>query len=213
MTPDLRLYLVTDPAYDDLEAIVAAAVAGGVTCVQVRDKSGSSADRAGVVRRLRGALDGGLTVLVNDDLDAAPWGDGLHVGVDDVAPSEAREALGPDAVIGWSINDVAQLADATQLAACDYVAVSPVWATDTKTDTGPPLGLDGVREVAALVAGTLPVVAIGGIDAVNAADVIAAGADGVCVVSAICGADDPRAAAASLRSAVDAALAARGAPA
>lgn len=210
MTLDLRLYLVTDPSYEDLGSIVTAAIDGGVTCVQVRDKDGSEADRARAVRGLRDILRADLTVLVNDDLAVARWGDGLHVGVDDVAPSVAREVLLPGAVIGWSINDVAQLDDTTQLDACDYVAVSPVWATPTKTDTSPPLGLDGVREVSARVAGRVPVVAIGGIDASNAVDVIAAGADGVCVVSAICGADDPRAAAVELRSIVDRALARRG---
>ena len=210
MTLDPRLYLVTDPSHDDLESIVVAAIEGGVTCVQVRDKHGTAADRSRLVRRLRDVLPVDVALVVNDDLEAAPWGDGLHVGVDDVAPSVAREALGPGAVIGWSINDVAQLADTAQLDACDYVAISPVWATATKTDTGAPFGLDGVREVVALVGGRLPVVAIGGIDTSNAAEVIAAGADGICVVSAICGADDPLAAAGELRSIVDAGLALRG---
>jgi thiamine-phosphate pyrophosphorylase len=210
MSLDLRLYLVTDPSHADLESIVLAAVEGGVTCVQVRDKHGTQAGRAEVVRRFRDALPLDVAVLVNDDLEVASWADGLHVGVADVAPGAAREALGPHALIGWSINDLAQLEDVAQLNACDYVAVSPVWATPTKTDTSAPFGLDGVREVAALVAGRLPVVGIGGIDASNAADVIGAGADGVCVVSAICGADDPRSAAADLRSIVDAALAHRG---
>ena len=210
MTLDPRLYLVTDPSHDDLESIVVAAIEGGVTCVQVRDKHGTEADRALLVRRLRDVLPLDVAVVVNDDLEVASWGDGLHVGVDDVPPSVAREALGPEAMIGWSINDLVQLADTAQLDACDYVAVSPVWATPTKTDTGVPFGLAGVREVATLVAGRLPVVAIGGIDASNAADVIAAGADGICVVSAICGSDDPRAAASRLRSIVDSALALRG---
>lgn len=210
MTLDLRLYLVTDPSYDDLDAIVAAAVAGGVTCVQVRDKNGTSAQREAAVARLRTGLPPSVAVLVNDDLAAARAGDGLHVGVSDTDPVTARALLGPDAVIGWSVNDVAQLEDAEQLAACDYVAASPVWSTPTKTDTTAPFGLDGVRELAALLGGRLPLVAIGGIDRDNVADVVAAGADGIAVVSAICAAEDPSSAAAGLLRAVDQGLATRG---
>jgi thiamine-phosphate pyrophosphorylase len=211
VSPDLRVYLVTDPRHDDLAGIVSEAVAGGVTCVQVRDKDASSTVRGQLVRALRDALPAGITVVVNDDLESARWCDGLHVGVEDVSPSAARHALGPDAVVGWSINDLAQLDDDAELAACSYVAVSPVWATPTKPDASTPFGLSGVRAVAERVAGRLPVAAIGGIDATNAADVVMAGADGVAVVSAVCGAADPRAAAGRLRASVDAALMARGA--
>lgn len=203
MTVDFRLYLVTDPGYDGLDAIIAAAVSGGVTCVQVRDKSGTAADRLVAAERLRSALPATVAVLANDDIAAASVCDGVHVGVSDTDPVAARVALGDSAVIGWSINDVAQLDDERQLAACDYVAASPVWATPTKTDTTAPFGLDGVRQIASRLAGRLPLVAIGGIDVNNARDVIAAGADGVAVVSAICGADDPSAAAAALLAAVD----------
>ncbi|MFI5427995.1 thiamine phosphate synthase [Aeromicrobium sp. UC242_57] len=210
MSIDLRLYLVTDPSCDDLGSVVTAAVAGGATCVQVRDKSGTSADRLAAVAALRAALPASVAVLANDDVAAARAGDGLHVGVGDTDPVTARAALGEDAVIGWSVNDLRQLDDAVQLAACDYVAASPVWATPTKTDTTAPFGLDGVRELAKRLGGRLPLIAIGGIDAANARDVIAAGANGVAVVSAICAADDPAGAAASLRLAVDDALQARG---
>jgi thiamine-phosphate pyrophosphorylase len=208
---DLRLYLVTDPSFADLEAVVAAAVEGGVTFVQVRDKHASSAARIALVRSLRDVLPPAVTVVVNDDLEAARWCDGLHVGVDDVPPSAARAVLGPDAVIGWSINDLAQVGDDTQVKACTYVAVSPVWATATKPDASVPLGLAGVRAVTARVSGRMPVIGIGGIDAARAAEVVAAGADGVAVVSALCGAPDPRAAAERLRAVVDDALAVRGA--
>lgn len=211
MTLDVRLYLVTDPAYADLEAVVTAAVAGGVTCVQVRDKGASSSTRADLVRRLRAALPPEVLVLANDDVVAAREGDGLHVGLDDLSPVDARAALGPEAVIGWSISDRVQLDAHEQLAACDYVAASPVWSTPTKPDAGVPLGLDGVRAVADRVGGTMPVVAIGGIGPDDAEAVIAAGADGIAVVSAVCGADDPLAASAVLRRAVDSALAGRGA--
>ena len=209
MSIDLRLYLVTDPAYGDPEQIVRAAVAGGVTCVQVRDKTASSADIATVARRLRTALPAEVAVIVNDDVDAARECDGLHVGVDDLLPARARELLGPDAVIGWSINDVAQLDDEPQLAACDYVAASPVWTTPTKADADRPWGLSGVSTLAGRLAGRLPLVAIGGLGVHNAADAVGAGADGIAVVSAICSAADPRAAAHDLRTVVDSSLTAR----
>lgn len=203
---DLRLYLVTDPAYADLDRVVGAAVAGGVTCVQVRDKQAGSDQLAALALRLRADLPAGVAVLANDDVEAARLCDGLHVGVDDLPPAEARELLGPGAVIGWSINDLAQLDDEQQLAACDYVAASPVWTTPTKADADRPWGLSGVRALADALAGRLPLVAIGGIDAGSAGDVVAAGADGVALVSAICGADDPEAAARDLRLVIDHAL-------
>lgn len=200
---DLRLYLVTDPAFDDLEGIVRSAVEGGVTCVQVRDKAATSAARTDLVVSLRAALPPDVVVLANDDIVAARSGDGLHVGVDDISPLEARAELGDEAVIGWSINTLEQLDDAPQLLACDYVAVSPVWDTPTKPDASAAWGLSGLREVRRRCAGRVPVVAIGGIHADNAADVVRAGADGIAVVTAIGGARDPRAAARELRGIVD----------
>ncbi|KAA1420408.1 thiamine phosphate synthase [Mumia zhuanghuii] len=209
--PDLRLYLVTGdvPAGADLADVVSAAVEGGVTTLQLRDKSGTRDDVIRVGTRLVERLAGtGVTFIVNDDVDAARAipGAGLHVGPDDLHPADARSSLGDAAVIGWSIHDVAQLDDAAALEACDYLAVSPVWPTPTKPDTTTPWGLDGVRRLRDAVPARLPLVAIGGITAANAASVVGAGADGVCVVSAICSAADPQAAAHTLRAQVDAAL-------
>ncbi|KAA1372476.1 thiamine phosphate synthase [Aeromicrobium fastidiosum] len=207
MTIDLRLYLVTDPGTERLDDVVAAAVSGGATCVQVRDKHATTRALTDRARALRATLPAHVAVIVDDDVEAARAVDGVHVGTGDVPPSVARATLGPDAVIGWSINHLDQLGDDTQLAACDYVAVSPVWATVTKPDATEPFGLAGVRAVADLLARRLPLVAIGGIDLDRTADVVRAGADGVAVVSAICGAADPRSAAEHLRRVVDAALA------
>jgi thiamine-phosphate pyrophosphorylase len=203
---DLRLYLVTDPCTESLHDVVVEAVSGGATCVQVRDKHATTQALATQARALRAALPAHVAVIVNDDVEAARSVDGVHVGVDDVTPSRARATLGPDAVVGWSINDLDQLDDTTEMAACDYVAVSPVWATGTKPDATEPLGLPGVRAAADRLAGRLPLVAIGGIDHVRAAAVVRAGAGGVAVVSAICAAPDPRGAAERLRRSVDAAL-------
>lgn len=199
---DLGVYLVTTPL-PHLEAVVEQALQGGVGVVQLRDKRASTAQlRAQVARLLPLCEAHGATLLVDDDLAAARLAHGVHVGPDDVHPVDARTTLGPGAVVGWSLTDLAQLDDEAALSACDYLAVSPVWPTPTKPEADAPWGVDGVREVVARVAGRLPVVAIGGIDAENAPAVACAGADGVCVVSAICASHDPHAAAAALRAAV-----------
>ncbi len=207
--PDLRLYLVTDPSFGaDLRRVVVPAVEGGVTCVQVRDKQATPAQVEAQVRLLREALVGsGVPVLANDHV--LPDADGVHGGRADAHPTVLRAATGPDAVVGWSVGTLEQLDDAAALAACTYVAVSPVHDTPTKDDTGPPLGLAGVASVAARVGGRLPVVGIGGLDETTSGPAVRAGLDGVAVVRAVGGHPDPRAAAARLRRVVDAALAAR----
>jgi thiamine-phosphate pyrophosphorylase len=211
---DVRLYLVTDPSFPDPAAIVLAGVAGGVTCVQVRDKDDPDRLRATGLA-VRRAVPAEVPVVANDDLEVARLVDGIHVGVGDLHPALARQALGDGALVGWSVNDVAQLDDEVALAACDYVAVSPVWPTPTKTDTSPPFGLDGVRAVACRLRALgwdRGLVGIGGISAANAASVVEAGASGVAVVSAVGAAPDPTAAALGLRREVDRALALRTAP-
>jgi thiamine-phosphate pyrophosphorylase len=211
---DVRLYLVTDPSFPDPAGIVVAGVAGGVTCVQVRDKD--DPDRlCATSLAVRRAVPSHVPVLANDDLEVARLVDGVHVGVGDVHPALARQALGDQAVVGWSVNDLAQLDDRGALEACDYLAVSPVWPTPTKTDTSPPFGLDGVRAVAARLRALgweRGLVGIGGISETNAASVIEAGASGVAVVSAVGAAPDPTAAARDLRREVDRALAGRATP-
>jgi thiamine-phosphate pyrophosphorylase len=207
---DLGVYLVTaEPAGGATIDIVLAAVAGGVRTVQLRDKSGDTGRLVELLTDLHDQLRGsGTTLIANDDVEAAIAvpGVGVHVGPDDLHPTDARRLLGDQVCIGWSIHDLDQLADADALDACDYVAASPVWPTPTKTDTTAPWGLDGVRRLRSLVPAGTPLVGIGGIDAGNAAEVIRAGADGVAVVSAICSAPDPKGAAAELRAAVDTAL-------
>lgn len=206
---DVRLYLVTDPSFDGLERVVVEGVEGGVTCVQVRDKTATPEQVEQLVARLRSLLAGsGVPVLSND---VAVAGDGVHVGVSDTPPHELRETVGAEAVVGWSVNTLDQLDDDAALEACDYVAASPVFVTPTKTDTSPPFGIDGVRALRERLDGRVPLVGIGGIDATNVADVVRAGADGVAVVRAVGAAQDPRTAATELRSRIDAALADRGA--
>lgn len=213
---DPRVYLVTgDTARRPLVDVVSAAVAGGVTLVQLREKDATRDELATSYARLRDALAGtGVPIVVNDDIETAAEvaACGIHVGPDDVSPEAARRRLGENAVIGWSVHDRAQLHDTAQVRASDYLAASPVWPTMTKPNTTEPFGLDGVAALRRAMPASLPLVAIGGIDANNAGDVVGAGADGVAVVSAICSAADPERAARELRSAVDDAIERRGTP-
>jgi thiamine-phosphate pyrophosphorylase len=197
----LDLYLVTDRAMcaaHGLERTVAEAVAGGVAMVQLRDDETPAAELVELARRLKAVLaPARVPLIVNNRLDVAlaAGSDGLHVGQADTPPAEARARLGPEPILGLSVTDPAQLA-AVDRALVDYLGVGPIFATSTKPDAAPAMGLSGL---AATRAGTgLPIVAIGGIDATNAAAVIRAGADGIAVVSAICAAGDPRSAAAAL---------------
>ncbi len=205
---DLSLYLVTDPemtARRGLHETVAAAVEGGVTMVQLRHKDGPARLMVEAGRALRALLaPRGIPLIVNDRVHVAHaiGADGVHVGPDDLPPAAARAILGPRAIIGFSINAESRLGDFDP-AAVDYVGVGPLFPTGTKAYTTPALGEAAFAAIRRQL--RCPVVAIGGIDAANAARAIAAGADGVAVVSAICAAPDPRAAAQALRAAIDAA--------
>jgi thiamine-phosphate pyrophosphorylase len=210
-TLDLGLMLVTDRRLAGgrpIEEIVAAAVRGGVTGVQLRDKEASTRELLETALLLRPMLDAaGVPLIVNDraDVALAAGAAGAHLGQDDLPPAAARRLLGPEAVVGLSVETPEQAA-AADSGLVTYLGVSPVFATPTKTDTKAPWGLDGLRRLRARTA--LPLLAIGGIHVGNAAEVLAAGADGLAVVSAICAAPDPEAAARSLRGIVDAARAA-----
>jgi len=203
----LRLQLVTDATLcgpRGVEAVVAAAVRGGATCVQLREKTlptRAFVERARALRALLAPLR--VPLIVNDRVDVALacGADGVHVGQDDMAAEDVRRLL-PQALIGLSIESLDQL-EAAERAPVDYYGVSPVFATATKPDAAPALGLAGLRAMRARTA--RPLVAIGGIAQSNAAAVIAAGADGLAVVSALCAAPDPAAAARALRAAIESA--------
>ena len=194
----LDLYLVTDRAMCaglGIERVVGEAVAGGVTTVQLRDDETPTGDLVELARRLAVLLaPTGVPLIVNNRLDVAvaAGAAGLHVGQSDAPPGAARARLGPGAIIGLSITDPVQVA-AVPTGIVDYLGVGPVFATATKADAAPPMGLEGLAAVRPLTA--LPIVAIGGIAAGNAAAAIAAGAQGVAVVSAVCAAPEPRRAA------------------
>lgn len=206
---DLRLYLVTDPSFGpDLRRVVVPAVEGGVTCVQVRAKHATVEELAAQVESLQDALAGsGVLVLSNDHVVRVAGG--VHGGTGDPHPTVLRSRVGPDAVVGWSVEHLDQLDDLAAVSVCSYLAVSPVHDTATKRDTAPPLGLRGVTHVARRVDGRLPVVGIGGLDEHNAHGAVAAGLDGIAVVRAIGSHPDPGRAARRLRHVVDAALADR----
>jgi len=195
---DLSLYLVTDAglcADIGLEKTVEAAVQGGVTMVQLRDKYASDEQMIVQAKRLKAMLAGsGVPLMINDRLNVAvaSQADGLHVGQSDMAVQEARNTLGQHAIIGLSINTLTQLQGAP-IELLDYVGLGPVFATVSKQDHAQPIGFDGLAQLAN--ACQLPSVAIGGLKAEHIAKVKAAGANGIAVISAICGQPDPRLAA------------------
>ncbi len=194
----LRLYLVVGGLDEaPLLTLVGAALRGGVGCVQLREKNLATRAFVARARALRAPLrDAGVPLIINDRLDVAlaADADGVHVGQDDVDVDVVRRHM-PQAIVGLSVGSLAEL-DAGLRQRVDYLSPSPLFATRSKPDAGAPLGLHGLRAMRARCA--LPLVAIGGIDRGNAAEVFAAGADGIAVVSAIAGAADPRAAAAEL---------------
>ena len=205
MAQVLGVYLVTDEGScsgRSLADVVMAAVQGGVTCVQLREKTLSTRDFCAKAVALQALLSPlGIPLVINDrvDIALACGAPGVHLGQSDLSVAQARRLLPPSVFLGWSVETLAHVAQTSHpdFAGVDYLGVSPVFATPTKTDTSAPWGLGGLRQVR--VATALPLVAIGGIHAGNAADVLAAGAHGLAVVSAICGATDPAAAARELR--------------
>lgn len=211
---DLRLYALLDPerAGDATLGSLAQAVAdGGATLVQLRNKLGSTRQLVAQARELKALLGPrSIPLLVNDRVDVAlaAAADGVHVGWDDMAPEDARRLLGPGAIIGLSIKTVAQ-AQAAPVEVVDYVCIGGVFATASKHNPEPPVGIDGLKSILTAIrrrAPRLPIGAIAGIDANNAAAVMATGVDGVAVISALSLAPDVVAAARTLRGIVDASL-------
>jgi thiamine-phosphate pyrophosphorylase len=207
LNPDaLRLYLVTDQTLTrgrPLADVVAAAVQGGVTCVQLREKQLGTREFLAQALILKALLaPQGIPLVINDRIDVALacGADGVHLGQNDLPADEARKLLPPGVFIGWSVESMDDVQQSAALPV-DYLGVSPVFSTPTKTDTKDPWGLEGLAVVRA--ATRLPLVAIGGIHAGNARDVLRAGANGLAVVSALCAADDPQAAANALRALCD----------
>jgi len=203
------LYLVTDRALcggRDLAEIVAQAVQGGAACVQLREKDLCTRAFVELAVALKALLaPAGVPLIINDRLDVAlaAGADGVHVGQGDMPCQLVRRFMGPKAVIGLSVETWDDVVEAERLEV-DYLGVSPVFPTPTKTDTKAAWGLDGIRQIRAF--SRHPLVAIGGLNAANAADAVRAGADGIAVVSAICASPEPALAARDLADRIQAAL-------
>ncbi|MDU9004509.1 thiamine phosphate synthase [Sedimentitalea todarodis] len=194
----LCLYLVTDTqlcAKPGVVETVRRAVAGGVTMVQLRDKTATTAQRTELAIALKQVLDGSdVPLVINDDVTAAVAADvdGAHIGQGDLSPEQARALLGPGKILGLSC-ETPQTVQAADPLIVDYLGLGPVFETPTKTDHAQPIGFDGLARLVAL--SSLPSVAIGGLYSTHVSGVRLSGADGMAVVSAICGQPDPYAAA------------------
>lgn len=211
---DLRLYALVDAdnlGPDHLAEQAAVAAGNGATVIQYRDKSGTSRQLVERGRAIRVALAGtGVPLLVNDRVDVALAieADGVHIGREDMHPADARRLLGDGAIIGLTVKDVAD-ADLAASAPIDYACVGGVFSTMSKVNPVPPVGLGGLAALAARMRRArpdMPVGAIAGIDFETATKVIAAGADGVAVISAIFRAPDPAEATRRMRRIIDQAL-------
>ena len=198
----LKLYLVTDRPLSlgrPLEEIVEGAVEGGVTIVQLREKEAPTGEFVALAKRLKAVLAPlGISLIINDRVDVAlaSDADGVHIGQSDMPYEDARRLLGSDKIIGLSVENFEDLERANALDV-DYVGISPVYGTPTKSDTAEPFGLEGLRRAVAM--SVHPTVAIGGMNSSTIAEVMQAGTDGVAVVSAICSAPSPRKAAEELK--------------
>jgi thiamine-phosphate pyrophosphorylase len=198
-----RLFFVCEarPHGEDPEALLLAALAGGAGIVELRDDVAGEFDRRSgeTFRRLADTF--GAPFVVNDDPDLARElkADGVHLGQEDPSPTKARDVLGPNALVGLSTHSREQI-EAAHSEPVDYISVGPIWETPTKPGR-PATGLELISAAAEIA--TLPWFAIGGIDPTNVGEVIAAGAERICVVRAIRDAPDPGAAARALTDALD----------
>lgn len=203
MKPDLSLYLVTDRRFcrgRNLTDMVYQAVRGGVTAVQLREKDASPLEILALAKALRNLLTPlGIPLIVNDypELANASGADGVHLGASDAQVVGARELLGRQSIIGFSVESGTDLAT-VPWSYLDYYAASPVYPTPTKEDAPRALGLEGIARLRQ--ASSLPLVGIGGINAGNIVDTLRAGLDGVAVVSAILDSEDVYRSAYNLRS-------------
>jgi len=179
-------YFITDSALTTLgvRADVEAALAGGTALVQYREKGRAYDERLAEARDLlRVCRSAGVPFIINDEIALArdSGADGIHLGQGDAPPEDARAALGSEAIVGVSVGSPEEACEAER-AGADYVAASPVFSTTTKLDAGPRVGIEGLRAIRAATG--LPVAAIGGLTRERIPDVVAAGADLVCAISA-----------------------------
>ncbi len=209
---DYSVYVITDSKLSrgrgHLE-VVEKALAGGATCIQLREKELSSRELFNLARELlRVTAPKRVPLIVNDRLDVAlaAGADGVHLGQDDLPPMAARRIIPPEMILGVSVDNAGQAVEAQRLGA-SYLGAGAVFGTGTKLDAGEPIGLEALASICRSV--NIPVVGIGGIDAQNAGEVIKAGAAGAAVISAVVAAEDIAAAAAELKREVQKELLAR----
>ncbi|HET6462042.1 MAG TPA: thiamine phosphate synthase [Syntrophales bacterium] len=188
------LYLVTDRGLcgnRSLEDVAHQALVGGAVCIQLREKDASTRFFVDEARKMKALTERfHVPLIINDRIDVAlaSGADGIHIGQDDMPYAEARRLMGPDAIIGLSVETWDDVVGAEALDV-DYLGVSPIFETPTKTDTGENWGFAGLARIKAYSRHTL--VAIGGMNAATAREAVMAGADAIAVVSAICAASDP----------------------
>jgi len=205
-SPDWALYVITDhraAAGRPLLDLVRAALRGGATVVQLRMKHGSTREMLALGQELREVTRlAGVPLIVNYRLDVALAleAEGVHLGQEDLPARLARPLIGPNRLLGVSVETVEQAEQAWRDGA-DYLGVGDLFGTPSKPDAGPPIGLEALRAIAHAV--PLPIVGIGGVTLENAGAVIDAGAAGVAVISAVIGAPDPEQAARDLRAIVE----------
>jgi thiamine-phosphate pyrophosphorylase len=214
---DVRLYAIVDPEragdreLSDLARLVAG---GGSTLVQLRDKHGETGAMVEAARTIKARLAPfRVPLLINDRVDVALAADanGVHLGQEDMSIADARRLLPADSIVGLSVKTVAQ-AEAAPIDLLDYAAIGGVFATTSKNNPDPPIGMEGLHAIAQVFRRRrpdLPLCAIAGIDATNAGAVIAAGVDGVALISALSLAPSPENAARELCAIIDGALAAK----
>ena len=208
------LYLVTDRGLcgnRSLEDVACQALVGGAACIQLREKDMSTRFFVEEARRMKAlTVRFGVPLIINDRIDVAlvSGADGIHIGQGDMPYAEARKLMGPRAIIGLSVETWDDVVEAEALDV-NYLGVSPVFETPTKTDTKGNWGLEGLARIKAY--SRHPLVAIGGLNASNAKDVVIAGADCIAIVSAICAAPDPLRASREINAIIQSALKRRGA--
>ncbi|KQT69654.1 MULTISPECIES: thiamine phosphate synthase [unclassified Aureimonas] len=215
--PDIRLYALVDASLgaDRLPTLAGLAARNGATLIQYRDKTAGTRAMVERARAIRAALAGtGVPLLVNDRVDVAlaAGAEGVHLGREDMLPGEARALLGPNAIIGITVKNEADAHGAAS-PCVDYACIGGVFETLSKKNPDAPVGLEGLAHLRALVRTVrpeIPVGAIAGIDLARTPLVLAAGADGVALISALFRAKDVPETARAFRAAVDAALMERG---
>ena len=189
MKPIGKLHILTDVSlqsrYSHVE-LTRLAIAGGADTIQLRQKAGSTREMIEIARQMKRLCEqAGVLFIVNDrvDIALASGSDGVHLGQDDFPIPQARDLLGKSSIIGGSAGSIEEARKCLSEGA-DYIGFGPVYATTSKEDAGPAGGIDLLKEVVEVI--PLPIIAIGGVDEQNVQDVMATGAYGIAVISAVC---------------------------